>query len=633
LVAEIQVSAIAAAPRAERPTMLDVRPPESICLLLPIWGEDFIDQFVEHSLPTLLARGNIPALTAALPTRFVFLTRARDEKTIRAHPGCRRLQRVCTVEFLPIDDLITSGNHSTTITLAYARAVRQAGAAMVDTCFFFLVSDCIMADGSLSAVLARIQSGASAVQVGNFQVDEDTANEWLYERIAGAGSSLELSPREMMRWALGCLHPITAANIVNFPLCYNTNVNRLLWRVDENTLIGRFYLLHMICIRPETADFVVGSSCDYSFVPEMCPSGKVETIADSDEYLVVEIQPHGHETGFLRLGSTSVDAIAESLSEWTTARHRANAHQTIVFHADALPASLDDSLVEAEALISDIRGRLAPKPQPYRDHPYWLGAIAAFDAAVAERDDRRGRTGFPVVRAMRWIRGSLFGQVPQVTRAHPRWRDLSSVLAACRACTAETSSILIVANRSTPLTEWLRRRAPSAVLISLRRLLRRRSVEGMLPGTFDAAFIEMVDNKFDDLDEVMHLVPPLLRPGGQIILAGLNTDWSAAHPESLSQGLATRLAPLISSGFMPHEFHVITASRWRWRLNGACIAASVALFRRPTLLMPLSLMSAAVVAPFAALANLLSTLGPNRASRRRVVSSVFIRFLIGSSAT
>jgi hypothetical protein len=93
------------------------------------------------------------------------------------------------------------------------------------------------------------------------------------------------------------------------------------------------------------------------------------------------------------------------------------------------------------------------------------------------------------------------------------------------------------------------------------------------------------------------------------------------------------LAPLISSGFMPHEFHVITASRWRWRLNGACIAASVALFRRPTLLMPLSLMSAAVVAPFAALANLLSTLGPNRASRRRVVSSVFIRFLIGSSAT
>jgi hypothetical protein len=617
--------------------MLEVRSaPKSICLLLPIWGEDFIDQFVEHSLPTLLARGNIPALAAALPTRFVFLTRARDEKTIRAHPGCQRLQRVCTVEFLPIDDLITSGNHSTTITLAYARAVRQDGAAMLDTCFFFLVSDCIMADGSLSAVLARIQAGASAVQVGNFQVDEDTANEWLYERIAVAGSSLELSPREMMRWALGCLHPITAANIINFPLCYNTNANRLLWRVDENTLIGRFYLLHMICIRPETTDFVVGSSCDYSFVPEMCPSGKVETIADSDEYLVVEIQPHSHETGFLRLGTTSVEAIAETLSEWTTARHRANAQQTIVFHADALPASLTESLVEAEALISDIGDRLAPKPQPHRDHPYWLGAIAAFDAALAERDDRRGSAGFPVVRAMRWIRGGLFGQVPQVTRAHPRWRDLSSVLAACREFADETSSrILIVSNRSTSLTEWLRRRAPSAVSISLRRLLHRRSVSGMLPGTFDAAFIaiEMVDNRFDDLDEVMRLVPSLLRPGGQIILAGLNTDWSVAHPESLSQGLATRLASLISSGLMPHECHVITASRWRWRLNGACIAASIALFRSPTLLMPLSLISAAVVAPFAALANLLSTLGPNRASRRRVVSSVFIRFLIGSSAT
>jgi len=295
----IQDPVLAEAPRDERlreNEPHDRSAPKAIRILLPVWGDAFVGQFLDHSLPTLLAPGNIPALAQTLPTRFVFLSRARDEAAIRAHPAGRHLAQVSEVEFAPIDDLIASGNHSTTITLAFARGVRAAGPEMLDTCFFFLVADYIMADGSLAAVLAHMQEGASAVQVGNFQVDEATAERWLQERLAGAGTSLALTPREVMRWALGCMHPLTAANIVNFPLCHNLEANRLLWRVDADTLIGRFYLLHMICIRPEVTDFVVGSSCDYSFVPEMCPSANVVTIADSDDYLVVEVQPTGHES-------------------------------------------------------------------------------------------------------------------------------------------------------------------------------------------------------------------------------------------------------------------------------------------------------------------------------------------------
>ena len=281
-------------------------PPQAICVLLPVWGDEYITQFLEQSLPTLLAPGNIPALARALPTRFVFLSRAGDETTIRTHPAYRRLRRVCDIEILPIDDLITQGNHSTTVTLAYARAVRQAGDAMLDTCFFFLVSDYIMADGSLAAVLTRMQAGASAVQVGNFQLDEETAEPWL---LRAARSRRDRAIAEASRgdamgdWLPSRDHRREYDQLIR---CATTlDANRLLWRVDAETLIGRFYLLHMICIRPEIVDFVVGSSCDYSFVPEMCPSGNVVTITDSDDYLVVEIQPDSHESNFLRLGPTA----------------------------------------------------------------------------------------------------------------------------------------------------------------------------------------------------------------------------------------------------------------------------------------------------------------------------------------
>ena len=196
---------------------------------------------------------------------------------------------------------------------------------MLDTCFFFLISDYLVADGSLGSVLDRMLAGASGVLAGNFQVVAEDAVKTFYKRFDQGTPELVLPPRDLMAWALTYLHPMTAANMVNFPLCHSLHSNRLFWRVDENTLIGRFYLMHMICIRPEVADFVIGSSCDYSFIPEMCPSGNVSILTDSDDYLVVEMQPRRHERNFLRLGPRNPRALAADLSEWTTQRHRENA--------------------------------------------------------------------------------------------------------------------------------------------------------------------------------------------------------------------------------------------------------------------------------------------------------------------
>src|SRR6185437_12761097 len=158
--------------------------------------------------------------------------------------------------------------------------------------------------------------------------------------------------------------------------------NRLFWHVGENTLVGRFYLMHMICIRPEVTNFDVGSSCDYSFIPEMCPSGNVHVMTDSDEYMVVEMQKVHHEEKVVRLGAVDQSALKASLAEWTTAIHRQNAHSAVIFHSADLPSNLDSAITETAAYINEIE-RSLPPPQPHRNHPYWLGAISAHRWAVA----------------------------------------------------------------------------------------------------------------------------------------------------------------------------------------------------------------------------------------------------------
>ena len=162
--------------------------------------------------------------------------------------------------------------------------------------------------------------------------------------------------------------------------------------------------MHMLCVRPEVTDFLIGASCDYSFVPEMCPSGNVEAVTDSDEYLVIEMQPRGHEAQFLRPGPLMPAALAKSLSEWTTQAHRENASHSLIFHAGDVPADIGRVRAQADAFLAEVAARLKrKKPMPYRGHSYWRGAMAAFYDATGRNlteDEWRNVLGMPPQRAV-----------------------------------------------------------------------------------------------------------------------------------------------------------------------------------------------------------------------------------------
>lgn len=515
--------------------------PRAIKVLIPVWGERYVRQFLDYGLPTLLAPENLPALAKALPTELLLLTSASDEIVIRKHAACKRLAAICKTTIKLIDYLITDGNYSTTITLAFAESIFADGQAMLDTCYFFLVSDYIMSDGSLANVLKRMQRGASAVVVGNFQVEREDALPWLQKKRHGHELSLSLSPREMMRWALANLHPTTLANTVNMTFSHNSHANRLFWRVDNDTVQGRFYLMHMICVRPETTKFVIGSSCDYSFIPEMCPSGNVEAVTDSDEYLVVEMQPRDHEIAFLRLGPMNPRRVAKGLNEWTTAVHRMNAHYPIIFHAEALPPNLTHSIEEAEKFLGEIARYLTPRPQPYRGHPYWDGAIMAFRATVGSKiserewlfglDLRPTSKGF-VARLINRIRYTVMGMPPGVRPWHPLFPDFQIVLDAISPYLRDRSTCALVL--STEVSAFARVLVDNGNFV---RSLRWKQFLASPPtwhqkshSGFDLCLIEIFDTDLKQLDELVQRSVPFMKVGGQIIVSvsvagALNGTW------------------------------------------------------------------------------------------------------------
>lgn len=596
--------------------------PKFIQLLLPVWGPKFITQFLTVSLPTLLAPGNLPALAKALPSKFIFLTNTEGANILRDHPGTHYLRTICEVEISLVDDLITDDNYSTTITLAYARAVRAAGPRMLDTCFFFLISDYIVADGSLSNVLARMQAGFSGVVAGNFQVVEETASESFFQTFDSGESAIVLPPRQLTKWAFEYLHPMTLANTVNFPLCHSIHSNRLFWRVDADTLIGRFYLIHMICIRPELTNFVIGASCDYSFVPEMCPSGRVHHMTDSDEYLVVEMQKRSHERSLVRLGPGNYDALAESLSEWTTAVHRSNALFPIVYHVTDDSPHLQSAIIESEKFIADVDRRLA-QPQPHRDHTYWLGAMAAHHARVLRRNQQinpllaydeltpeRSTLEGLLLRG----RDHFFGRPPNVRPWHPRWPDYTMIRKLGARCFPEKQeSLLIISTLPAIFRDWMSGAARSSIAINLSVLLSAR-LDGQ---KFDGCLLVLFDHEIFMANAALVALKRLLPKNGRILIFVLNGQGASVNMQFMS-GLLNDIGQFYDNDLSLDQPQFVPTGNIPW-LALASLRSALGFIRKGVVWLPWAM----VVAGFGCAISFFSNLTRRTMSRpgRRLCSS------------
>lgn len=443
------------------------QPKPQVVLLLALWGEQYISNFLSLSIRSLLAPGNIPALSEEYECTFMFLTHPSDEGCFRENPAFSLLTQYCNVEFVDISDLIFDGNYSTTLTLSYDRGMKLLGDEMCDTYFIYLVADYIMADGSLRGMMKYMRTGVSGITTGNFQIVEEESASYLYKMIDPETGALSVNPRDLLRFGFQHMHSVTTANTVTQELFHNTHTNRLFWHSEPDYMVGRFYLRHMLCIKPEVSDYEVGSSCDYSFIPELCPSGNVAHIGDSDEYLVVELQPRLHEAGFMRSGPQRQKALAEHLSEWTTKEHRENVHYPVIFHTSDIDDRVRRLVAESETYVQAVEKLLAPTPQSHRGHPYWLGAMHAAMPYLKKRNKDNDlwrlqveyfedELTTPSVQRVRQAYYRFFGKVPNIYPWHPRWVDYAPFKETMQRVISSTKEpVLVLVDAPNLLVNWL----------------------------------------------------------------------------------------------------------------------------------------------------------------------------------
>lgn len=345
--------------------------------LTVVWGETYIERFCALSLPSFLAPGNLPALARATELEVVIMTRRNDFEYFEKNISFKRLKAICPIRFVEIDDLITTAVYGVTLTLAYARPIIACGSEMLHTHFVFMNADFVLADGSLQSLCKHIMDGRSIVLGPSYRAIAEEIEPKLESAVEAASGILSIPPRQLVELSLKHPHRTTVAKTNNQNFFHSSHPNQFFWQVDEHTTLGRYFLIFMLCIKPERVIETINCFCDYSFIPEFCPSGNETVMGDSDDFFMLELQNRGQETHMLRHGHQSYSQIARSLQEWTTAEHRRAASYDIIFHSNNIPPEIEAAKIKANSFIGSIKQKLGP-PKPHVNHRYWVSGVDAW---------------------------------------------------------------------------------------------------------------------------------------------------------------------------------------------------------------------------------------------------------------
>jgi len=539
----MELSTVEIHPNRESATETPVRLKARI--IIPVWGAKYVARLDTACLPALLAPGNLPHLAERFECELVVVTEASLFANVRALPSIRLAEKYCKLKLVAMDDVLSHPSYyGYTITHSLYRGFTDLGEAAKDVWCLFLNADFILADGAYRALVAKIQAGERCILAPSYCTIEENVRPAFDSHIAAGGGVLALPPREMASLILDNRHYTVRAKTVNWRMYKIDHVDQLYYVVDRDTLLCKQIPIAVVAFRPERVPAEPVAFWDYGVLSEICPSGPLCVLGDSDDFLMLELRARRGMADWLKLGWLDKDEIARHLSLWSTSDQRRCADFTLLLHRAGLPPTLPSAMQALDEYWRDVAKRLSPQPRDHRNHYIWnrivplhrewrasqiAGAGSAGQRTLGGvfADAIRSFAGLGGNDMYRWMRelfggiyGVLFGRLPEVGFLHPQKADLEPVVALLKGLAAGSRRALCIWTRPRPavaphLSQWI----AGVVDSEPEALLEEKSwAELGRQGPFDFCFLELSRAELIGFERLYLRLRPLMRPGGRVVM-------------------------------------------------------------------------------------------------------------------
>ncbi len=260
---------------------------KTVRVIVPVWGEKYVNAFLRLGLPALCAPGNLATRRSDARLSLWLMTRPEDVARLRSAPGVAAAARTLPVQVrVPAGADFARGGYAA-FNACYLDALRAAyrdRAAVMP-----LTADQIWSAGSLDHLLDCAAHGARAVLAAGLRVLEAAGPDL---ETALAASRAGLAPETLARLAFARLHPWDRALVHD---AHNTAqpASFQLWQAGEQGLVLRCLHLHPAYLELSRRPGALRRTIDAgSLIREQCPdSSRLHVVADSDQAMHISLAP------------------------------------------------------------------------------------------------------------------------------------------------------------------------------------------------------------------------------------------------------------------------------------------------------------------------------------------------------
>lgn len=277
----------------------------SLHFVVPVWGESYVQTFLDYCLPAQLSPDNIPALGGCSGNSYTIYTTRSDYERIAAAHAYRALQRVIavTVEFLdselsPAHYAPTDGKYRVK-SECYRHALQRAAERRV--AIVALNADILLANGFVRTTVDLLARGKRVIEVPGPRGLRDPIGRTLISRYRGGdGTSINIEPTELSALWMKNMHPQLKMHCVEGPEGAPFHPSHLYWSVGEEGVIIRGFHLYPIVIDARGSAVGFSTTIDDDLVGNLGLSqDEVFLAQDSRDMFCCELSPPDHYVGHM----------------------------------------------------------------------------------------------------------------------------------------------------------------------------------------------------------------------------------------------------------------------------------------------------------------------------------------------
>ena len=300
-----------------------------------MWG-GYVPLYLEYVLPAQLTPGNLPAAGGC---QYIIFTTLEDRRKIEGQSLFRQLGQVARVSFEWAGDEQSKYKRAAACMRRGIQIANRKNAACV-----FLCPDMVFADGAFAAV-RRLAQNHDVIYVPAIRTLKDAAT----------ALSLPMTPRALMKFALGHLHPLAYCSFWSEGGEDFIPAN-LYWRVAGQGLVARCYHLHPLFVRPQNRIAQFKGTIDATYVDGACPDASRDyVVTDSDELCAIELSDRAQ---YFRQDTRKGDTRSTALwaQKNATPRHRLLFERTIRMHTGITDeAAWQAVIAQADTITGEIK--------------------------------------------------------------------------------------------------------------------------------------------------------------------------------------------------------------------------------------------------------------------------------------